>query len=145
MEQALIQRLIQGFLQLIVPSGPYFASLLVKRSVSEYEKMLAVVESSMAKYQVLASMGRVFPVPPEKHPVEKKRSTLPSFSNVPRPEQRPVEKKRSTLPSFSNVPRPERAPWAAYPLPRHKYHCPKRLANPQGQQRYKRLGRPGDK
>ena len=124
MEKALIQRLIQGFLQLIVPSGPYFASLLVKRSVSEYEKVLAVVESSMAKYQVLASMGRVFPVPLEK---------------------RPVEKKRSTLPSFSNVPRPERAPWAAYPLTRHKYHCSKRLANPQGQHRYKRLGRPGDK
>ena len=124
MKQGLIQRLIQGFLQLIVPSGPYFASLLVKRSVSEYGKVLAVVESSVAKYQVLASMGRVFPVPLEK---------------------RPVEKKRSTLPSFSNVPRPERSPWAAYQLTPHKYHCPKRLVNPKGRQRYKRLGRPGDK
>ena len=72
MEQALIQQLIQGFLQLIVPSGPYFASLLVKRSVSEYEKVLAIVESSTAKYQVLASMGRIFQYHPRSVPSKRR-------------------------------------------------------------------------
>ena len=40
MEQALIQRLIQGILQLIVPSGPYFAVVVIL--------VIAVVHMSVA-------------------------------------------------------------------------------------------------
>ena len=40
MEQALIQRLIQGILQLIVPSGPYFAVVIIV--------VIAVVHMSVA-------------------------------------------------------------------------------------------------